>query len=167
METLTNASFLNTSETVTLADFPLEGVYEVGPVAANYSGNVLFPANYTVVRLLNSARNLSYTLDAVGSVLKLQDYSALLLNSSVVFVGGVDGQGGLTTFALTGQAVQPEICEGNPPLCAWYAAGDQLRTLVSPFLYACGESGTVVVQTTECGTPFQTWAPSLTFPQRV
>lgn len=97
----------------------------MGPlVTANFSGNVLFPANFTSIRLLNNEHNLSYAFDSVGSNLTLQDFDPALVNTSVVFVGGEDDEGGLTTFALTGRAVDPAQCIGNPPLCAWYVDGD-------------------------------------------
>lgn len=36
-----------------------------------------------------------------------------------------------------------------------------------PASYACGDTGTVVIQSTPCSTSFYSWAPTLVYPQRV
>lgn len=137
----------------------------MGPILdQNYSGSVLFPANYTFFRVRNAIRNISYAFDTVGSNLTLSTFNPLLVNSSVVFVGGEDGEGGLTSISLEGRAITPSTCFGNPALCAWYVDGEQLRSLTPPFIYVCESGGVVITQSTPCAASFLTWAPTLTYP---
>lgn len=104
----------------------------------NYTGSVLFPINFTQVRLSQEVGGLSYVFEISSSLPILSSQ----LTKSYLLVRFSET---LWHFPPTGSIVTNQVCLSEPSRCSWIIWNNEVRSLDSRF-FVCEQAGAPIIK---------------------